>query len=74
MVNNNKNKKRTLIITIIIIIIINEGQALGLVIADTQRHANDAAKLVQSNYSNIQTPILTIQVFKSFFSILLLSL
>lgn len=38
------------------------GQALGLVIADSQRHANEAAKLALSNYTNIKTPILTVQV------------
>lgn len=36
------------------------GQAIGMVLADTQEHANAAAKLVTATYTNIQTPILTI--------------
>ena len=36
------------------------GQSIGLIIADTQRHADDAAKHVKITYKNSQTPILTI--------------
>lgn len=36
------------------------GQAIGLILADTQNHANEAAKKVQIAYSNIQAPILSI--------------
>jgi hypothetical protein len=31
-----------------------------LIIADTQRHAEEAAKLVVVNYADVQTPILTL--------------
>eukprot|EP01114_Cavostelium_apophysatum_P000968 TRINITY_DN1083_c0_g1_i1.p1 TRINITY_DN1083_c0_g1~~TRINITY_DN1083_c0_g1_i1.p1 ORF type:complete len:1374 (-),score=383.49 TRINITY_DN1083_c0_g1_i1:31-4152(-) len=36
------------------------GQVLGLIVADTERHAEEAAKLVNVTYTNIQTPILTL--------------
>jgi hypothetical protein len=38
------------------------GQPLGLILADTQQHADAAALLVVVTYSNTQTPILTIDV------------
>ena len=38
----------------------------GLIVADTQRHADDAAKAVQVTYTNVQTPILTIEVSLTF--------
>jgi len=37
------------------------GQTIGIIIADTQDHANAAAKLVEVTYSNVGTPILTIE-------------
>eukprot|EP01116_Phalansterium_solitarium_P016706 TRINITY_DN393_c0_g2_i1.p1 TRINITY_DN393_c0_g2~~TRINITY_DN393_c0_g2_i1.p1 ORF type:complete len:1372 (-),score=562.47 TRINITY_DN393_c0_g2_i1:226-4341(-) len=37
------------------------GQVIGVVVADTQRHADAAAKLVSVTYTNVQTPLLTIQ-------------
>ena len=33
---------------------------LGIILADTQVHADEAAKAVQVNYTNPQTPILTL--------------
>eukprot|EP01117_Protostelium_nocturnum_P009312 TRINITY_DN3335_c0_g1_i3.p1 TRINITY_DN3335_c0_g1~~TRINITY_DN3335_c0_g1_i3.p1 ORF type:complete len:1378 (-),score=549.37 TRINITY_DN3335_c0_g1_i3:123-4256(-) len=36
------------------------GQPVGVIIADTQRHADDAAKKVKVTYLNGQTPILTL--------------
>ncbi|KAK3726979.1 hypothetical protein QZH41_014709, partial [Actinostola sp. cb2023] len=46
------------------------GQALGLIVADTQRHADEAALVVKVTYKEIKTPILTIPqaiAAKSFF-------
>ena len=40
--------------------VIYYGQPIGLIIADSQLHAEDAAKFVKVNYTNIQTPIITI--------------
>eukprot|EP01127_Copromyxa_protea_P020548 TRINITY_DN6897_c0_g1_i1.p1 TRINITY_DN6897_c0_g1~~TRINITY_DN6897_c0_g1_i1.p1 ORF type:complete len:1483 (-),score=356.31 TRINITY_DN6897_c0_g1_i1:3-4016(-) len=37
------------------------GQAIGMIIATTQKIANDAAKLVVVTYKNIQTPVITIE-------------
>ncbi len=37
------------------------GQAVALVLADTQRHADEAAQLVQVTYANVQTPLITWQ-------------
>jgi xanthine dehydrogenase molybdopterin-binding subunit B len=37
------------------------GQQLGLIIADTQRHADEAAKQVVVTYSNVQKPLLSIE-------------
>jgi xanthine dehydrogenase/oxidase len=37
------------------------GQAVALVLADTQRHANEAAKRVNATYANVQTPVLSLQ-------------
>eukprot|EP01099_Mayorella_cantabrigiensis_P001206 TRINITY_DN1507_c0_g1_i3.p1 TRINITY_DN1507_c0_g1~~TRINITY_DN1507_c0_g1_i3.p1 ORF type:complete len:1134 (-),score=243.29 TRINITY_DN1507_c0_g1_i3:1283-4684(-) len=48
------------------------GQSVGLIIADTQRHADEAAKYVVIKYTNIKTPILTIDeaiAHKSFFPV-----
>eukprot|EP00026_Physarum_polycephalum_P000747 Phypoly_transcript_00748.p1 GENE.Phypoly_transcript_00748~~Phypoly_transcript_00748.p1 ORF type:complete len:1347 (+),score=177.55 Phypoly_transcript_00748:570-4043(+) len=41
--------------------ILYNGQALGLVLADTQRHADEATKLVTAYYSSPQAPILSLQ-------------
>ncbi|KAL9979239.1 hypothetical protein ACROYT_G016871 [Oculina patagonica] len=46
------------------------GQALGVIIADTQRHADEAAKAVIVTYKDQKTPLLTIDeavAAKSFF-------
>jgi len=37
------------------------GQPIGLILADTQQHANEAVQYVKVTYKNIQTPVLTIQ-------------
>ena len=39
--------------------VIYKGQSVGLVVADTQRHADDAAKLVKITYKDSKTPIVT---------------
>lgn len=36
------------------------GQAIAIVLADTQAHADSAALLVMATYTNMQTPILSI--------------
>jgi len=41
--------------------VIYYGQPIGLIVADTQAHADEAAKFVAVKYTNIQTPIITIQ-------------
>jgi len=48
------------------------GQPVGMIVADTQRHADEAAKYVTVQYKNIKTPILTIDEaisHKSFFPV-----
>eukprot|EP01099_Mayorella_cantabrigiensis_P001300 TRINITY_DN1561_c0_g1_i1.p1 TRINITY_DN1561_c0_g1~~TRINITY_DN1561_c0_g1_i1.p1 ORF type:complete len:805 (-),score=201.37 TRINITY_DN1561_c0_g1_i1:192-2579(-) len=37
------------------------GQPIGVIIADSQQHANEAAQYVAVTYTNIKTPILNIQ-------------
>eukprot|EP00730_Choanoeca_flexa_P003145 TRINITY_DN11305_c0_g1_i3.p1 TRINITY_DN11305_c0_g1~~TRINITY_DN11305_c0_g1_i3.p1 ORF type:complete len:1308 (+),score=353.97 TRINITY_DN11305_c0_g1_i3:32-3955(+) len=46
------------------------GQAIGMVLADTQAHADAAAKLVTATYTDVQRPVLTLDQAvqsKSFF-------
>ncbi|KJE95964.1 XDH protein [Capsaspora owczarzaki ATCC 30864] len=40
--------------------VVYAGQSIGLIVADTQAHADAAVPLVRVTYSNIKTPILTI--------------
>ncbi|XP_074617346.1 xanthine dehydrogenase/oxidase-like [Acropora palmata] len=50
--------------------VIYAGQALGIIVADTQRHADEAAKAVRVTYKEQKPPILTIDeaiATKSFF-------
>ncbi|XP_015777058.1 PREDICTED: indole-3-acetaldehyde oxidase-like [Acropora digitifera] len=50
--------------------VIYAGQALGIIVADTQRHADEAAKAVRVTYKEQKPPILTIDeaiAAKSFF-------